>query len=399
MFTVFARIAFDGETNPPNRTENDTSPGVPTDPEDNFGYVLFDNLDLVDHGDHTVVIANAAGDSSEGGRNVTYIDYMLFSTEIPGIVSDVVIDDSDEAFSYSQEGWVADRTDQGTVHYTTTRNASATLTFQGTRVILYGTVGSTGSPYSILIRSPDVGGSGTNPGWSGEFNGTRPGFGYRPGEILFYKDDLANGTYEMTITALQDGVANTSSVANVSGSNPLQTLSIDYAIVDGYASGALAPVSSPSGGLSKKLSNQDIAGIVIGGVGALVIIGAAICWILYRGCCGRRILGGSGRSGRHKVRRTRSNASLGLEIQPFSFDPVSLRSVPDVARQPSNFDMKKRRDSGESGHTSDDSYADDPTVEGYPAERERLKQEVAAREASRAEAEAIEPLPTYQYQV
>jgi len=170
-----------------------------------------------------------------------------------------------------------------------------------------------------------------------------------------------------------------------------EILSIDYAIVDGYAldatvlpSASAIPSSTNNNTL---LTKGDIAGIVVGSVGALPILCLAI-WLFVRYRRHHNHPSSSFRAPARGRNGSRELSTTTLIIEPWipedSRARLSVIGPFSVESQPT--DEKAPIYSNESSEVE----------EGYPVERERLKQVAAAREAQEAEALAIDPLPTYE---
>lgn len=175
---------------------------------------------------------------------------------------------------------------------------------------------------------------------------------------------------------------------------PTQYFSIDYAIVDGYALDATVSPSAPgipeSAAISddsRVLTKGDIAGIVIGSVGALALLSLTI-WIFTRLRHRRQH---NHRSYKVQMRGDKESQNLSntmLIIEPWIpeeshtrlsiIGPLSVESHPTDEKAPI--------------YGNESSEAE----EGYPVERERLKQVAAARDAQAAEASAVDPLPIYE---
>ncbi|KAJ4479074.1 hypothetical protein J3R30DRAFT_3473920 [Lentinula aciculospora] len=399
------KIILDDEDLGLNRT------GIPPS-EPDFNYVYFDNRQSLEHGFHTIQLTNEYEGSVNNGIALAYVgvDYMSFSTVVPSTISDTRMQDSE--FTYApEEAWSTDAAnfpdfDEGTVHYTSSSNATASLSFQGTRIIVYGAVGDIGAPYSVQIDDGEV----------LSYNGTSPGFGYHPGQVLYYADNLVNASHSINFVILSnvdagsdpsnstdsgstnEFVASGGNNAAGSGSVPGVTFSIDYAIVDGYAEPA-SPSSSGSASseaLKKTLTSGDIVGIVIGCFGALAVF-LVVSYILFRR---HRVA----QSNVHPTRQddafwtdrkqsdAQSRTSNTFNIKGLTPYPLNLGR----SSSPLLLDRKTSRRTSEDSSSETQGERDYDAAEGYPAERERLKQGVAAREAKEAQASAIDPLPSYE---
>ncbi|KIK57892.1 hypothetical protein GYMLUDRAFT_246544 [Collybiopsis luxurians FD-317 M1] len=303
-------VTVDGSAGPTNRT------GTPPDINNQlFNYVMYDNLGSLSHGLHTVVLTNLAS----GNLTNIDVDYMVFSTEVVAGTEDQIVQDTE--FTYDPpQNWNTDNTNfpefnSGTVHFTGSSGSTASLNFQGTRIIVYGAVGSAGSPYTAQL-------DGNGEIFS--YNGTQPGFGYRTGQILFYMDNLSNSSHSLTFTALPP-----------SGSS--LSFSIDYAITDPVAKNTTSnstsgtTTASPSGTSGaasqsssvaqtatspRNLSAGTAAGIAVGSFATLIMMFAVILSLIrYRN-----------RNRQEKTRLRKFTA-----VEPFPYAPGSgLQVYPKV---------------------------------------------------------------------
>ncbi|KIK66379.1 hypothetical protein GYMLUDRAFT_93624 [Collybiopsis luxurians FD-317 M1] len=290
-------VTVDGSVGLTDRT------GSPPDMNDQlFNYVMYDNLGSLSHGLHTVVLTNWAS----GNQTDVDVDYMIFSTEVSASIKDQVVQDTE--FTYNPpQSWNTDSTNfpgfnNETLHFTESSDSTASLNFQGTRIVVYGAVGTGCSPYTAQL-------DGNGEVFS--YNGTQPGFGYRPGQILFYMDNLSNSLHSLTLTALPP-----------SGSG--LSFSVDYAIVDAEATNT-SNITTPDASSSGKVTSQPssaaqtsvstttlpagtTAGIAVGSSATLIMIVVAILLLIL-----------------HRNRRRQAKARLRkfTDVEPFLYAPRS----------------------------------------------------------------------------
>ncbi|KAH7927506.1 hypothetical protein BV22DRAFT_1031695 [Leucogyrophana mollusca] len=234
-------VTVDGETYPNNNGQSDTF---------YFQQVLF-NMTGLTQGMHSVQIENT-------GTNAQYldIDLVVWQSEVgeegDQLVAQVV-QDTDPSFQFQSPAWNTNPPDvnffnNGTGHSTTTYDATATYTFTGDSVALYGTVGPENGPYSVQLDG----------GEAVQFNATQ--FMLYTQTMLYYADNLGSGSHRLMITNLpdQDG----------------QYLSVDYAQVTSLASaGSTVNPSPASSGSARYASTTNAVGT--GGIAGIVVCIAA----------------------------------------------------------------------------------------------------------------------------
>ncbi|KAJ7461357.1 hypothetical protein B0H11DRAFT_2056877 [Mycena galericulata] len=208
---------------------------------------------------HTLTISNLqATNPDEPNLN---LDYFTWTNEVNSL-TDLRIQDDTSAFVYEPPAaWSSFASPStsfpgfdGTGHSTVQGGATATFSFMGDRVALYGAIGSQGGPYSIAIDN------GTPTSLTAQrlvSDATTPVPNYLAGQILFYADSLSLGNHTITVTA--------------NPTSPTQDISIDYAIVDGTLNSNTTS-ASPS-------NSQTLSSAAIGGIAAGVAV-LGICFIL-----------------------------------------------------------------------------------------------------------------------
>ncbi|KAF7340293.1 hypothetical protein MVEN_01948400 [Mycena venus] len=210
-----------------------------------FQIDLFNRTDLVP-GPHSLTISNLPATAS-GQMNLN-LDYFTWTSDVNSL-TDVRIQDDAQAFVYDPpSAWNAFTNnfpglpgfDQGTGHATVQYNATATLTFTGDRVALYGAIGAQGGPYSVHIDNGSVASTFTTYQMISDPNTPLPN--YLAGQLLFYADSLPPGDHTVTLTS---NLASTT-----------QDLTIDYAIVDGSLNSVPTSGSSTSSTASTSSSSM-----------------------------------------------------------------------------------------------------------------------------------------------
>lgn len=231
-------------------------------PTQNFLQVLFNSTGLT-QGMHNLTLTNTATNSS-----YVDIDLIVWQSEVGSgdqqLITEMV-QDTDSRFQYQSSAWAspadANFYSDGTGHYTEAYAASATLTFTGEMVTLFGATSTSTGLYTVQLDGGNV----------SEYNGTA----FLPfyGVTLFHADNLGPGQHSLTI-------------ANVPAT-PGQQLCIDYALVYGLANGtSTTGLSSGTGGStggntsSTQLSSGGIAGIAV--AAAAAVLGFLLAFFFYR---------------------------------------------------------------------------------------------------------------------
>ncbi|KAK0195362.1 hypothetical protein F5146DRAFT_1025146 [Armillaria mellea] len=224
------------------------------------------------NGNHTAVITNTGP-----AIDIDYIDIECEIGSGHGLIT-TPFDDVDSHISYlpSESDWNVNDTPafiNGTLHFTNVTDASASLSFTGDAVALYGTV----SPDHANIRVSVDGQETTISGGSNGFVSS-----LHTGILLYFSNGLGPDNHAITISPDKEPYT-----------GPF--IDVDAIIVyssngtnneTGLVNGARHPVASP---LSSDASPSDssspatsiIVGAVLGGVGGMTLL-AALLLLLYR---------------------------------------------------------------------------------------------------------------------
>ncbi|KAF8192282.1 hypothetical protein K438DRAFT_1970092 [Mycena galopus ATCC 62051] len=200
-----------------------------TEPEQ-FQVDHFNKTNLVD-GSHTLTISNFA--NSNG--STFDIDFFTWTSNVASLV-DARFQDDHPAFVYEPlDAWSTDMTnlpgfDDGTGHASFNKpGATATLTFAGDRVALYGAIGGLGAPFTAQVDNGTVRTLTAQQSIS-----DNAGENYLPNQLIFYADGLTSGNHTVVLSSQPVSVT--------------QGLTIDYALVDARVNNAsaLTPTPTPS---------------------------------------------------------------------------------------------------------------------------------------------------------
>ncbi|KAK0504818.1 hypothetical protein EDD18DRAFT_1126597 [Armillaria luteobubalina] len=221
------------------------------------------------NGNHTAVITNTGP-----AIDIDYIDIECEIGSGPELIT-IPFDDIDSHISYlpSESDWsINDKPAfiNGTLHFTNVTDASASLSFTGDAVTLYGTVSPDHANMRVSVDGRETTFSG---GSNGSVSSLHPGY---------FSNALGPDNHTITISAYREP-----------STGPF--IDIDAIIVyssnetnneSGPVNGARQPVaSSPSSDASPPDSNSvatsTIVGAVLGGVGGLALL-AALLFLLYR---------------------------------------------------------------------------------------------------------------------
>ncbi|KAJ6597567.1 hypothetical protein DFH09DRAFT_82528 [Mycena vulgaris] len=229
---------------------------------------LFDSGSLK-QGQHTVVITNTMNDTK---RPYLDIDYITWSTDLATDSKNITLEDSTSQFSYQPSNtWKTDLPSEmsgfqgSSGHLTQEKDASATLSFSGDNVALFGAVGPALGPYGIKV---DGGALVT-------FNATKQNYA---AQIALYRaDNLGAGDHTLQVinqpTSTGQGLAiDFALVAGLPASSPSSTSSAS-------ASASISPSASASAG--KSMSSVELGGLIAAGIAA-VCFTATIVGLLYR---------------------------------------------------------------------------------------------------------------------
>ncbi|KAI6101741.1 hypothetical protein EDD16DRAFT_1648126, partial [Pisolithus croceorrhizus] len=199
------------------------------------------NISGLNQGAHQLTLTNTgSGTTLYVGADLVIVWQSNVGNDDDQLITET-IDDPDPRFQYQGSLWSSpsDVTvySNGTGHYTE-EQTSATLTFTGEMVTLFGKTGPSNGPYTVQLDG----------GQTNTYNATinLPYYGI----TLFHADNLGSGQHQLTIT----------NSPSASG----QGLGIDYAIVSSLLSTTTTSSSSyPQSTSSKQLSTGAIVGIAI----------------------------------------------------------------------------------------------------------------------------------------
>ncbi|KAJ6569112.1 hypothetical protein B0H19DRAFT_1134643 [Mycena capillaripes] len=192
------------------------------------------------------------------------LDYFTWTSEVNSL-TDVRVQDDAPAFVYDPPtAWAAFKDNlqalpgfDGGGHGTVQSGATATFSFAGDRVGLYGSIGSQGGPYSVHIDNGSLSTSTTKQTIS---DPNTPLANYLAQQLLFYADGLGAGNHTVTVTS------------NLVSSGT-QDLNLDYAVVDGTLNaGAIGPLNASNPDQSASTSTTTLAPAEIGGIVAAVVV-------------------------------------------------------------------------------------------------------------------------------
>lgn len=219
---------------------------------DQFMVPIF-NVSGLNQGTHHLTLTNT------GSGTTIYLatDFIVWQSNVGNDDDQLItetIDDPDPRFQYQDPLWTSPSDvnvySNGTGHYTEVQT-SATLTFTGEMVTLYGKTGASSGPYTVQLDG----------GQTNVYNATTnlPYYGI----TLFHADNLGSGQHQLTIT-------NTPSING-------QGLGIDYAIVSNLLS---TPSNSTSSTSSKQWSTGAIVGIAV--PAAVAALSLSLAFYFYR---------------------------------------------------------------------------------------------------------------------
>ncbi|PPQ87445.1 hypothetical protein CVT25_008181 [Psilocybe cyanescens] len=178
------------------------------------------------YGSHTAVLTNTGG-------NPIDIDWVDFEAQVgpPGTVSvKKTFDDNDPAITYlpSASDWQTNQNSafaDGSLHFSSTTGASASITFSGDAVAVYGTV----SPDHANIRMSLDGQSQTLPGGSGGMASV-----VHP---QWYGSDLGSGQHTLVLSGDTEG--------NTGPFIDLDSINVFDAVVSGSPASSVPPSTAP----------------------------------------------------------------------------------------------------------------------------------------------------------
>ncbi|KAJ7058125.1 hypothetical protein C8F01DRAFT_308345 [Mycena amicta] len=207
-------------------------------------------------GEHTVTVTNELNDTAKPFLD---IDFITWTTTAGQNGASSTIEDTSTNFAFTpSSSWSTDLTSNKLTgfsgnngHVTLTAGATASLTFNGGHVAIFGPIGPTISRYTVQL-------DGIN---AGTFNGTKQN--YVPQTTLFEANGLGSGQHTLQLIS-QPAV-------------PGQLLAIDFAQVaanSGGSSVSNSAASSPTGGAAKTASSSksSIGPAVGGAIGGIAIL-------------------------------------------------------------------------------------------------------------------------------
>nr|GAT60481.1 predicted protein [Mycena chlorophos] len=223
---------------------------------------------------HTVSVTNERNDN-----NLTFldIDRIIWTTDASDGGESNTIEDTATGFAYSPaSAWSTDLTDnklsgfsQNNGHVTATSGASATLTFTGDHVEIFGPIGPTISRFTVSL-------DGAN---TGTFNATKEN--YIAQAPLFAASGLSSGKHTLKLTS--------------DPADAGQLLAIDFAQVAAGTAGAggsssktNSSGSSPTGAAGASSSSKKSSAVgpavggAIGGIAVLALLGVLFFCFLRR---------------------------------------------------------------------------------------------------------------------
>ncbi|KAJ3566521.1 hypothetical protein NP233_g6953 [Leucocoprinus birnbaumii] len=213
---------------------------------------------------HTVILTNTGGSPID-------IDAITFNTTIgssstkPNVT---IIDDSDSRILYSpSNAWgVNNRSDfqDGTLHFSQSPNATASLQFTGNAIAYYGTVAPDHADVAITIDNETV----TMPSHSAS-----DVLAVRPRILMWWADGLSDGEHTMTITKVQSDT--TGPFVDVDSF-------VVYANDQAQPSGGSNPSTTHDSSPTNSHTGAIIGAVVAGTVALLLIIAGVFLFLRQR---------------------------------------------------------------------------------------------------------------------
>ncbi|KAF9567970.1 hypothetical protein CPC08DRAFT_702790 [Agrocybe pediades] len=261
---------------------------------DQVAQQILGSVEGLAYGSHTAVLTNTGGNPVDLDR----IDFQTQIGQAGAVGVKKTIDDSDSSIVYSPSpsDWQVNSNAEffdGSLHFTNTPGASASLTFSGDAVAVWGTV----SPDHADINMELDGNSQTLPGGSGGMASV-----VHPQVLLFYKTDLGPGQHTLSMSGASQNNANgfidldmvnvfdaavfdPSSTTTSSGRPPTGTPSSGKTAA--VPSTSLESSSSPgspvaAGTGSSGISKGAIAGAVIGALLGLALLLGLLGFLFLR---------------------------------------------------------------------------------------------------------------------
>ncbi|GLB37654.1 hypothetical protein LshimejAT787_0407050 [Lyophyllum shimeji] len=358
-------ISVDGQT---------ITTGDASSAQDSANQLLGSASGLVD-GPHTAVFTNTGGAPID-------IDFATLQTQASSSSTkpvQVTYDDSDPSIQYSPSvsAWSQNH-DQafmnGTLHFTSTPGASASITFTGDAVAVYGTV----SPDHANVQITLDGRANVLPGGAGGFVSS-----LHSQVLLYYANNLGLQPHVLTMACVPeegtgpfmdiDAITVFSSGAPSTNDNPSSAgPSSPSSSVSGSTSGTPAAESIwPSGSTLQASKSGSLAPIIGGAVGGLVGI-ILLLALVYLFLCRRTRRGGINKFDIHRPAASPKTPDLPMQgesmmeagfsrVTPGPADPVAtyLPPAPPLSQPSSVKRDTMGRHSIAPSYYSDPSYASD----------------------------------------
>ncbi|KAJ4483177.1 hypothetical protein J3R30DRAFT_3697952 [Lentinula aciculospora] len=216
------------------------------------------------NGKHTVVITS----SSTSPIDIDYVDIQTQTGKPGSQLTKSTVDDSDSSFIYSPASeWSINDKDyfiNDTLHYTSSAGASASVTFSGEAVALYGTVSQDHADIQLSLDGQNVTfGAGAN-GFASTLHSQI---------LLYYAQGLGSNQHSLTVSA-----------DPLSGTGPF--IDVDAIVfatassINPYISGLIVEDSCSDSTSSGKLTTKTIVGVIIGSILGLLLLLALVFFLL-----------------------------------------------------------------------------------------------------------------------
>ncbi|KAI0091119.1 hypothetical protein BDY19DRAFT_933898 [Irpex rosettiformis] len=296
--------------------------GNPNSTMNLFQHLMYSATNLPD-GEHHLVLQNKY---STAGASWVDVDYMLVTSGDGNPVTqshDTVLDDVNKSIRYSA-GWDISPNDvtanyfKNTAHRTSQPNASATISFEGNSITVYGTTSMDHAAFSVELDggTPIV------------LNGSAPVTRFQ--NMLYFAGDLSNSSHTLTI-------------ANMDTSG--MWLDLDKVVISKWGSWAISGDTSHSTNGSTSTSGPSssspvgpiVGGVVAGVVCILIVLGL---FFFYRR---RHRMRGVDRIHTGAISKEDIFDGPEVTIEPFnSYHGVSTQHSPSTDLNASTIDFSER---------------------------------------------------------